>query len=306
MSVDPLKRSDRTGKSAVAQGIKDLVISGSFEMTPGRAIDARDLAPQLPAGMPVYVHHSPRQRLAQSHAALKAIRAAGLEPVPHIAARRVASRSELDSFLERAAGDSGVSRVLLIGGDVPQPFGPYSSGADLLDEGILVAHGIREVGLPGYPEGHPRIPGPVVEQALSRKLALISAQGLGAYIVTQFSFAPARVVKYCGELARSIPAIPVYVGLAGPIEARTLLHFAQLCGVSASFRAMQAQGMGAIRLFTHTDPREQLAAVARHCLGHESSNVVGAHFFSFGDVARTVAWMNREITSDGDLDARVQ
>jgi methylenetetrahydrofolate reductase (NADPH) len=270
-------------------------------MTSGHAVDARDFAAQLPAGMSVYVHHSPRHRLAQSHAALKAIRAAGLEPVPHIAARRIVSRAELDSFLERAMGDSGVSKVLLIGGDVPQSLGPYASGAELLDEGILGAHGIREVGLPGYPEGHPRIPRAVLEQALSGKLALIAAQGLSAYIVTQFSFAPARVVNYCGELARNIPAIPVYVGLAGPTEARTLVRFAQRCGVSASLRALQAQGMGAIRLFTHTDPREQLAAVARHCLGHESSNVVGAHFFSFGGAAKTAAWMNREITSGGDF-----
>lgn len=306
MSPGPAKRNDRTAKSAVEQGVYDLLISGSLEMTSGHDIDARDLAAQLPAGMPVYVHHSPCHRLAQSHAALKGIRAAGLEPVPHIAARRIAARAELDSFLERAAGDCGVSKVLLIGGDVPQPLGPYASGTDVLDEGLFGAHGIREVGLPGYPEGHPRIPGAVLEQALSSKLALVAAQGLRAYIVTQFSFAPARVVKYCGELARSFPAIPVYVGLAGPTEARTLLRFAQRCGVSASLRALQAQGMGAIRLVTHTDPRKQLAAVARHCLGHESSNVVGAHFFSFGGTVRTVAWMNREITSGGDLDARVQ
>ena len=104
--------------------------------------------------------------------------------------------------------------------------------------------------------------------------------------MTQFSFAPARVVKYCSELARNLPAVPVYVGLAGPTDARTLLGFAQRCGVSASLRALEA-GMGAIRLFTHTDPREQLAAGARHCLGHESSNVVGAHFFSFGGAAKT-------------------
>jgi 5,10-methylenetetrahydrofolate reductase len=44
--------------------------------------------------------------------------------------------------------------------------------------------------------------------------------------VPQFSFAPARVVKYCGEMTRTIPAVPVYVGLAGPTEARTPLRFA--------------------------------------------------------------------------------
>ena len=162
----PPERNDHSAKKAVWQGIKDLLISGSLEITSGHAIDAHDFAALLPAGMSVYVHHPASHRLAQSHAALKAIRAAGLEPVPHIAARRIASRVELESFLERATGDSGVSKVLLTGGDVPQSLGPYSSGAELLDEGILGVHGIREVGLPGYPEGHPRIPGAVLEQAL--------------------------------------------------------------------------------------------------------------------------------------------
>ena len=127
--------------------------------------------------------------------------------------------------------------------------------------------------------------------------ALIAEQGLGGSIVTQFSFAPARVVRYCCELERRIPAIPVYVGLAGPTEVNALLMLAQLCGVSAPLRALQAQGMGQIQQSIHTHPREQLAAVVHYGLGRESSNLVGAHFYSFGEAAETVAWMNREIIS---------
>jgi methylenetetrahydrofolate reductase (NADPH) len=280
-----------------AQGIAELLVAGSLEMSPDRAADAREIAALLPAGTRVYVNHLPRHGLAQSLAALAALRTQGLEPVPHIAARRIVSRAELATFLARAGREATVSKVLLIGGDDPQPLGPYDSAAALLREGMLAEHGVREVGLAGYPEGHPRIPAAVLERALRDKLALAAAQGLGAYVVTQFSFAPARVLEYCSELARRIPAIPVYVGLAGPTDARTLLRFAQRCGVSASLRALRAQGMGAIRLFTHTDPREQLAAVARYCLVHGACNVVGAHLFSFGGALTTARWMNREITS---------
>ena len=124
--------------------------------------------------------------------------------------------------------------VLLIGGDEPQARGPYQDGAALLREGVFAQYGVREVGVPGYPEGHPRIGNTILKQALQDKLALAGAQGLGTYMVTQFSFAPARVVEYCANLAREMPALPVYVGLAGPTEARTLLRFAQRCGVSAS------------------------------------------------------------------------
>jgi methylenetetrahydrofolate reductase (NADPH) len=120
---------------------------------------------------------------------------------------------------------------------------------------------------------------------------LAAQQGLGAYMVTQFSFAPARVIEYCARMARERPALPVYVGLAGPTEARTLLRFAQRCGVSASLRALRQQGVAAVRLVTHTDPGEQLTAVAHYCLGHTSCNVVGVHLFSFGGPSRAAGWM---------------
>ena len=275
----------------------DLLVCGSMEMSPDRADDAAALAALLPSGIKVYVNHLPRHGLSQSLTALTALHDAGLAPVPHIAARRVASHAELESFLKQAVSTAGVSRVLLIGGDDPQPLGPYADGMALLGEGSLARYGVKEIGLPGYPEGHPRIPRATLEQALADKIALAADQGIGAFIVTQFSFAPTRVVEYCNELARSLPAVPVYVGMAGPTSAATLLRFAQRCGVSASLRALQAQGMGAVRMFTHTDPAEQLTAVAHYCVQHAGCNVVGAHLFSFGNATKTAEWINHAITA---------
>jgi len=284
---------------AVAQCIAELVSCGSIEMTAHRAEDARVLGHVLPAGTKVYVNHLPRHSLAETLAALEAVHAAGLEPVPHLAARRVASRAELEVFLRRAVRHAGVQKVLLIGGDDPQPHGPWADSVALLADGTLAECGVREVGFAGYPEGHARIPRAALERAMSEKLSLAAAQGLGSYIVTQFSFAPARVVDYCAELAVRAPRVPVYVGVAGPTDAATLLRYAQRCGVSASLRALRAQGMGIARLVTHTDPREQLVAVGRYCLARASCNVVGAHLFSFGGAARTAEWMNRVIASAG-------
>lgn len=283
----------------VTECIAELVSCGSIEMTAHRADDARVLGDMLPAGSKVYVNHLPRHSLAETFVALQAVHAAGLEPVPHLAARRVASRAELRDFLERAVRHAGVQKVLLIGGDDPDARGPWPDSVALLADGALAECGVREVGIAGYPEGHARIPRAALERAMSEKLALAAAQGLGAYVVTQFSFAPARVVEYCAELATRWPGLSVYVGLAGPTEAATLLRFAQRCGVSASLRALRAQGMGIVRLVTHTEPREQLVALARFCLARSSCNVVGAHFFSFGGAAHTAEWMNRVIAAAG-------
>jgi methylenetetrahydrofolate reductase (NADPH) len=279
---------------AAPAGAAELIASGSLEMGAHRPQDAAAIAALLPSGTPVYVNHLPRHSLEQSLASIAALRAAGLEPVPHIAARRISGRAELESFLRRAA----VAKALVVGGDEPEPRGPYADAAALLRSGLLAAHGLREIGLPGYPEGHPRIPAAELERDFHEKLELTAAQGLGRYLLTQFSFAPGRALEFCAALARRAPGVPLYVGLPGPATAAALLRFAQRCGVSASLRALQAQGMNAVRLVAHTDPGEQLAQIAHYCAAHASRcNVVGVHLFSFGGVTATAGWMNRVLAA---------
>lgn len=274
----------------------DLAACGSIEMGAHRPEDAVRIAELLPAGTRVYVNHLPRHTLDDTLRGLLAVKEAGLEPVPHVAACRVGSRAELQSFLRRAAGEAGVTRLLVLGGDVATPTGPYTDAAALMRDVALADFGIREIGLAGYPEGHARIPTEALTRALHDKLALARTQGLGTWVVTQFSFAPSRIVEFCGQLQRNEPGVPVYVGLPGPTNPARLMKFAQICGVSASLRAMTAAGMGAVRLFTHTDPIDQLHAVARHCAGGgATSNVVGIHLFTFGGIEPAAQWLNRQI-----------
>jgi methylenetetrahydrofolate reductase (NADPH) len=279
----------------IAGIVSEMVACGSLEMGADSPEDARRIAELLPAGTPVYVNHMPKRPLESTLAALVALREANLEPVPHIAARRVGSPEEAQAFLAKARRLAGVSRVLLLGGDVPEPAGPYADAAALLREDFFATSGLRQVGIAGYPEGHPRIPTATLNAALADKLALARAQGLEPHIVTQFSFAPNRIAEYCADLTRRAPGVPVYVGLAGPTSPVQLLKFAQRCGVSASLRALQAEGMRAVKLFTHVDPSDQLMALAQHIRSGSASNVVGVHLYSFGGVARTAAWMNERI-----------
>ena len=281
----------------VAAVAAEMVACGSLEMGADSPEDARRIAALLPAGTPVYVNHLPRYPLEHALKALIALREANLEPVPHIAARRVVSRAEAQTFLAKAVRLAGVTKVLLIGGDVPEPVGPYGDGAALLREDFFAGSGLTQVGLPGYPEGHPRITTAKLNAALEEKLALARRHGLEPYVVTQFSFAPNRVAEYCADLARRASGVPVYVGLAGPTNPVSLLKYAQRCGVSASLRALQAEGMRAVRLFTHVDPTDQLMALAQHIRSGSASSVVGVHLYSFGGVARTAAWMNERITA---------
>jgi methylenetetrahydrofolate reductase (NADPH) len=283
----------------VAALAAEMVACGSLEMGADTPDDARRIAELLPAGTPVYVNHLPRSPLEHTLKALVALREANLEPVPHVAARRIQSRAEARAFFARANRLAGKVKALVIGGDVAAPMGPYADASALLREGFLAENGLAQVGLAGYPEGHPRIPTPALQAALEEKLHLARERGLEPYVVTQFSFAPNRIAEYCADLARRAPGVPVYVGLPGPANPVSLLKYAQRCGVGASLRALQAEGMGAVRLFTHVDPGDQLMALAQHLRSGGAGNVVGVHLYSFGGVARTAAWMNARITARG-------
>ncbi|HET7670395.1 MAG TPA: methylenetetrahydrofolate reductase [Burkholderiales bacterium] len=269
----------------------ELVAAGSLEISPRELHRANDVAAQLPAGSCVYIPSLPGLPLSRTLEAVAAIREAGLDPVPHVSARRILNRDEFRSFLKKASSDYGVHRVLLLGGDEPRPKGPFADSLQILEERLLADCGVREIGVAGYPEGHPRIASSVIEKALARKLELAREQSIGVYVLTQFSFAPTRVVEYCSALARQWPDLPVYVGIAGPTDPAALLRYAQRCGVSLSLRALRNLGTGIAQLVTNTDPRDHLVAVARYTRTREASNVVGVHLYSFGGAVRTAAWM---------------
>ncbi|HEX5959081.1 MAG TPA: methylenetetrahydrofolate reductase [Hyphomicrobiaceae bacterium] len=290
----------RTGlaATAIARAAADLVACGSLEIGVDTPDDARRIATLLPAGTPVYVNHVPNRNLGAALETLVALRQANLEPVPHMAARRIFSGAEAEDFLRKAVRRAGVTRAMLIAGDVPDPLGPYADSAELLAEDFFAGSGLTQIGVAGYPEGHPRITTPALNRALDRKLELAARHRLGVHLVTQFSFAPNRIVEYCADMARRAPDVPVYVGMAGPTNPMTLLRFAQRCGVSASLRALQAQGVKAVHHFTHVDPTEQLMALAGRLRCGGVRNVVGVHVYGFGGAVPAAQWMNARITGE--------
>ena len=281
--------------AVLSDRVSELLAAGSLEISPRELHRAADVAALRPAGTCVYVPSLAGLPLSRTLEAVAAIRGAGLDPVPHVSARRILNRDEFRDFLKKATAEHGVHRVLLLGGDEPRPKGAFQDSLQLLEEGLLGECGIREIGIAGYPEGHPQIPLNALEKAMERKLALVREQSIGVYVLTQFSFAPARVVEYCAMLARVHPELPIYVGIAGPTDPVALARYAQRCGVSVSLRALRRMGTGIAQLVANTDPRDQVAAIARYNRRREPSNVVGVHLYSFGGAVRTAAWMRELI-----------
>lgn len=291
------------GSSATGAGgeygavIMELITNSSIELTGKYQHQINQVRDLLPFGTDIYLSALPNRPLETNLECIAAIRAAGFNPVPHIAARHIRSRIELKRFLTGIITDQEVKKILLIGGDLPEPLGPYNDAISVLKDGILHELGIREIGISGYPEGHPRIPNEIIQQSIIHKISLAREQKLGVYLITQFSFAPGRIVDYCAKLSRMIPDVPVYVGMAGPTNPVSLLRYARICGVSASLRALTGLGFKAARLVTRTEPNEQLTVLARYCAGREAGNVMGVHIFSFGGFIESVKWLKEKQSS---------
>ena len=164
--------------------LSELLIGGSLEISPRELHRAPEVAAMLPANTCIYIPSLPGLPLTRTLDAIAAIRGAGLDPVPHVSARRIRDRDEFREFLGKAAAEYGVHRVLLIGGDEPRPKGPYADSLQVLEQGVLKECGVREIGVGGYPEGHPRISLGDLDKALQRKVNLAREQGIGVYMVT--------------------------------------------------------------------------------------------------------------------------
>ena len=279
-------------EARISQIQAELVADGSIELIETRTDSVQRGQELLPHAMSVFIPALANRRLVTNLDRMQSLAQAGFNPVPHIAARRLASEAQLREFLSRAVDECTVRRILLIAGDEREPVGPFVETLDVLDSGILQSCGIKEISFAGYPEGHSLISQQSLQEALAKKLAWAAEAGIGASVLTQFCFTPQHITQFCATLAREAPGVPVYAGMAGPTDIVSLMRYARLCGVSTSLRALQNLGIKAAKLAMHTDPSEQLRMIAHHCATHSANNIVGMHLFSFGGFPGSAQWMH--------------
>lgn len=269
---------------AAVQRIAAAMDGFSVEATRPSAADIAALAAELPRRARVYLSAVPNRPADELMAAAIAVRAAGFEPVPHVAVRNFASAGALDDFLARLNGEAEVQRVLVIAGDRVE-HGPFRSAREAIDSGVLRRRGIRTIGIAGYPEGHPRIGTDELDRALSEKIAAAEATGLSVEIVTQFCFTAPPILDFVARLRAFGFDHPVRIGLAGPTSLTALMRYAARCGVRASAQAM-VQRAGLVRqMFALTAPDDLVRTLAEAAPG-----AVTLHFFSFGGVPATARW----------------
>jgi methylenetetrahydrofolate reductase (NADPH) len=274
-------------QSSPRECIAAFMARASFEATRPTLSDIEALRTAIVPKTPIYISAVPRREVAAQIDIAASLAAAGFEPVPHIAARRFASGAELDRHLGRLTEEAGVRRVLVIGGDLATPAGPFFAAIEVIDSGLLQSRGIVEVGIAGYPDGHPRLGATELDRALAAKVEAAAETGLAVHIVTQFGFSAPAILSWIARLRDQGIDLPVRIGLAGPTTLSGLLHYARLCGVTASAQGLMRHSGLAKQLFGMVRPDALLRPLAE---AMARRTCVAPHIFSFGGLAAAARW----------------
>ncbi len=256
----------------------------------------------LPTGGRIYVNAVAGEGTEARIRTAAQLTALGYLPVPHIAARRIRTAEELDEYLAGFVARAGVSEILVIGGDLTEPRGPYGSALDVINSGVPAKYGISRIGIAGYPDGHPTIDTKVLNQALADKLAACRAAAIEPYVVSQFSFQAESIINWCCAIHEEHPDLPIHAGIPGPAKLGTLLRFARICGVQSSVKKLLANKKVGFELLRRAAPWEQLEAIGQYRL--QTGRPLSAHLFTFGGISETVSWLQK-VRTDGSRNSGV-
>ncbi len=289
--------------ASLRRRISEFAGRASLEITSADGALPAALAGRLPAGTTLYVAHTPNATLGQVADVACAAQAAGFQGCPHLVARRIPSRAELAAALASLRA-GGVTRALLVAGDLTPPAGEYSSTLEVIDSGALDGAGLSAVGVAGHPEGNPNIAPAAAWDALARKQAWGRRSGIAVHVATQFGFDTGALATFDRELAARAIALPVHVGVAGPASLKSLARFAAMCGIGASLGALLTNpgALGALKSLVKTVD-EVFPAIVRLREGALADRLVQPHFFAFGGVMKTVEWLEAVRAGRFDLDA---
>jgi methylenetetrahydrofolate reductase (NADPH) len=265
--------------SALARLLRD----ARYEVLPTAKVEA-ELLEHVPPGRTVTVTASPAKGLEPTLALAERLARAGYDVVPHLAARMVAGRDELDKIADRLVA-AGVRTVFVPAGDAADAAGGYAGALDLLEDLAILGSPFRDVGITGYPESHPSIHDDVTIQAMWDK------RHHATQVVSNMTFDAALLAGWVRRIRARGVTTPLLVGLPGPVERTKLLAMATKIGVGEStrFLAKNRRVFARIARPGGYDPLRFLDG-AREVVGDPAMGVQGLHVFTFNQVAVTERW----------------
>jgi methylenetetrahydrofolate reductase (NADPH) len=279
MSTRTIKTTHLRPAEIVA--IRRALMSPKYELVPLKNV--MDQAAFLPDGAIVSVTASPQKGMMATIDLAIELKNRGFDAIPHVAARSTTDSSELEKVLTRLDA-AGIHKAFVVGGDA-EVHGEFFDGLSLLTAMEKIGHGLTEIGVPGYPEGHHIVDDATIANALQEKVPYAS------YVTSQMCFVPDAINDWVRGLRDSGIGLGVYIGIPGVAELRRLIAISMRIGVGASagFLSKNKSLAGKLVRPGGYSPDDLIVGLAP-LLADPTANIAGFHVYTFNAVDSTEQW----------------
>ncbi len=264
------------------RSVTSLLTQVRYEVLPTKAV-AATVASVVPKDVTVTVTASPRKSIEVTVESALELAAAGYKVVPHVSARLLRDSSHLGEVVGRLR-EAGIEDVFVPAGDADPPVGVYDAALPVIVELAELEQRFR-VGITGYPQTHPQITDDVTIQSMWDKRLYAD------YIVSNLCFSAPVLRDWIRRVRARGVTLPIYLGMAGPIEPTRLVEVARKIGVAESSRFAGGHLSWVARLSTPGgyQPERLLKRLAA-TLADPAAGIAGLHVFTFNQLEQTERW----------------
>jgi len=265
------------------QGLIGFLQAPRYEVLPTEEVENLVTA-HVPREVTITITASPRRGIESTIGLAERLAANGYQVVPHLSARLIRDQAHLREILARVTA-LGRGEVFVVAGDAKEPAGDFPDSVSVLTAISAEPHGLREIGVTGYPERHSFIEDDLTIQAMWDK------RRIATYIVSNLCFDPRLVKKWVARVRRRGVELPVHVGLAGVADPAKLLRVSTRIGLADSARFLRGHSNWFMRMLQPGgyDP-ERFATGLLPDLAAPERKVAGLHFFTFNEIEATEHW----------------
>src|SRR5690606_32812804 len=134
------------GNDELKRHIADFLRDYSIEITPHDAGKLDAIRAELADGTAVYVAHPPGVPIDDIVSLAGQVQKLGLKATPHIIARKLESREQLEKALAQCQ-ELGIRNALCVAGDITAEKPAFNSSLEVLQTGLFAKYGFKQVGV---------------------------------------------------------------------------------------------------------------------------------------------------------------
>jgi methylenetetrahydrofolate reductase (NADPH) len=237
----------------------------------------------VPREAKLTVTASPQKGMEDTLRLAERLASQGYHVAPHLSARPIDDGAHLEEILQRL-DEAGIRDAFVVGGDAKEPAGEFTRAPELLESMSRIGHELEEIGITGYPEGHPFLEDETLREAMYEK------RPYATYIVSQICFDPETTSDWIRRVRERGVELPIYIGIPGAVSKRKLIQISSSIGVGGSADFLNKHSNWFVRLLPGGYSPDDLVRELGPYLGDPDSGVEGFHIYTFNEVEKTEAW----------------